>query len=50
LIEKLLTASYVWQVGVWSGVMLVGGLVLVYIRSGRTVTDDIKTIFKHGKR
>jgi hypothetical protein len=50
LAEKLLTGSFVWQVGVWVGVLFVGGLVLVYIRSGRTVADDIKIIFKNGKR
>lgn len=36
LAEKLLTANFVWQTGVWAGLLLVGGLVLVYIRSGRT--------------
>jgi hypothetical protein len=50
LAEKILLSAFVWQVGVWSGVLFVGGLVLVYIRSGRTVSDDINTIFKHGKR
>jgi len=49
LAEKLLTKGFVWPVGVWSGVLFVGGLVLVYIRSGRTVADDLKTILKHGK-
>ena len=48
--EKLLTASFVWPMGLWAGALFVGGLVLVYIRSGRTVTDDIKTILKHGKK
>lgn len=50
LAEKLLTRSFVWQAGVWAGVVFVGGLVLVYIRSGRTVAEDIKIIFKHGKK
>ena len=34
----------------WSAILFVGGIVLVYIRSGRTVADDIKTIFKHGRK
>lgn len=38
-----------WQTG-WSASLFVGGLVLVYIRSGRTVTEDIKSIFKHGRK
>lgn len=50
LAEKLLTVSFVWPVGVWSGLLFVGGLILVYIRSGRTASEDLKTIFKHGKR
>ncbi len=50
LLEKVLTGSYAWPVGVWSGVLFVGGLILVYIRSGRTVTEDIKNIQKHGKK
>jgi len=50
LVEKLLIVDFVWQVGVWSGVLFVGGLVLVYIRSGRTVADDLKTILKYGKK
>jgi len=50
LAEKLLLNTYSWKVGVWCGILFVGGLVLVYIRSGRTVIDDIKTIFKNGKR
>jgi len=50
LAEKLLTMSFVWQAGVWVGLLFVGGLILVYIRSGRTATDDIKIIFKRGKK
>lgn len=50
LAEKLLIGGFVWSMGVWAGVMFVGGLILVYIRSGRTVTEDVKTIFKHGKK
>jgi hypothetical protein len=50
LAEKLLTASFVWPMGVWGGMMFVGGIVLVYIRSGRTVSEDLKTILKRGKR
>lgn len=49
LAEKLLIASFDIWVGVWTAMLFVGGLVLVYIRSGRTVADDIKIIFKHGK-
>jgi len=37
----------IWSVG---GGVVCGGLVLVYIRSGRTVSDDIKIVFKHGKK
>lgn len=50
LIEKILIANYSWQVGVFAGVLFGTGLVLVYIRSGRTASDDLKTILKHGKR
>lgn len=50
MVEKLLTTSFVWQAGVWGGGLLVGGLILVYIRSGRTVADDIQILFKHGKK
>jgi hypothetical protein len=50
LAERLLIKDFVWPVAVWSGVMFVGGLVIVYIRSGRTVAEDIKSIFKHGKK
>jgi hypothetical protein len=34
----------------WGSLLFVGGLVLVYIRSGRTVAEDIKNIFKHGRK
>lgn len=36
----------------WAFGLLVGGLVLVYIRSGRTIQDDINNIFKtkHGRK
>lgn len=50
LAEKLLTKSFAWTYGVWAGVLFVGGLILVYIRSGRTVAEDFKIIFKHGKK
>jgi uncharacterized membrane protein len=50
LAEKLLIGGYMWPVGVWSGVLFGTGLILVYIRSGRTATDDLKTILKHGKK
>ena len=48
--ELWLNRSLTWQYGLWSGMLFVGGLVLVYIRSGRTVKDDIKIVFKHGKK
>lgn len=35
---------------VWGVIVLVGGLVLVYIRSGRTASEDIKNILKHGRK
>lgn len=38
-----------WNV-LWGVMLFVGGLVLVYIRSGRTVAEDIKTIFKNGRK
>jgi len=50
LAEKLLIGGFLWTIGVWVGAMFVVGLVLVYIRSGRTVAVDVKTIFKHGKK
>ena len=49
-VEKILIDGLSWQYGLWSGILFVGGLILVYIRSGRTVADDIKYIFNHGKR
>lgn len=36
LVEKLLLTSFVWQIGLWACVLIVGGLFLVYIRSGKT--------------
>ncbi|HAI22331.1 TPA: hypothetical protein DCL92_00845, partial [Candidatus Collierbacteria bacterium] len=50
LAEKIMTGNYFWTVGLWSGMLFVGGLVLVYIRSGRTITEDLKNILKNGKR
>jgi len=50
LVEQWLKRSFSWPYGVWAGALFVGGLVLVYIRSGRTVSDDIKIVFKHGKK
>jgi hypothetical protein len=35
---------------IWGMLLFVGGLVMVYIRSGRTVGEDIKIIFKNGKK
>ncbi len=34
----------------WGSLLFVAGIVLVYIRSGRTVNEDIKIIFKHGRK
>ena len=50
LVEKIMTVSYYWPIGLWSGILFVGGLVLVYIRSGRTITEDLKNILKNGKK
>jgi hypothetical protein len=50
LAERLLIGSYDWRVGLSSGILFVAGFVLVYIRSGRTVAEDIKNITKHGQR
>ncbi len=50
LAETMLTKTFVWSSGVLASVLFVGGLVLVYIRSGRTLVEDIKTILKHGKK
>jgi len=50
LIELIVGKNLSWRYGLWSGLLFVGGLILVYIRSGRTVADDIKIIFKHGKK
>ena len=50
LAETLLLNICSWVCIIWVIVLFVGGVVLVYIRSGRTVAEDIKTIFKHGKR
>lgn len=35
---------------VWGVILLIWGVVLVYIRSGRTWSDDIKIISKHGRK
>ena len=50
LTEKILLSSFSWRVGLWAGMLLVGGQILVYIRSGRTIKDDLKIIFKNGKK
>lgn len=49
-IEKILMGGVGWEDILRSGVLFVGGLVLVYIRSGRVASDDIKNFVKHGKR
>jgi len=49
-LEKALLSSFSWTDGLWVGALFVGGIVLVYIRSGRTLRDDINIIFKHGKK
>lgn len=50
LVEKIMIGNYFWTVGLWSGILFVGGLVLVYIRSGRTAMEDLKNILKNGKK
>ncbi|HCQ31124.1 TPA: hypothetical protein DIU27_01915 [Candidatus Collierbacteria bacterium] len=51
LVETLLVFRQ-FSIGsnLWSVFLFVGGIVLVYIRSGRTATEDIKIIFKHGRK
>ncbi len=50
LVEQILNNGVgLWE-AIWSAGLFVGGLVLVYIRSGRTVAEDIKTILKHGRK
>ena len=49
ILERLILRQISWGSMAWGGLLLVGGLVLVYIRSGRTVAEDIKYIFKHGR-
>jgi hypothetical protein len=50
LLEKILfgRVTLVWIL--WGVALFVGGVVLVYIRSGRTWSEDIKIIFKHGRK
>lgn len=36
VLENLLARGLSWRMGFWAGMLLVGGLILVYIRSGRT--------------
>lgn len=50
LTERLVNGRGSFGGVIWALGLLVGGLVLVYIRSGRTVTDDIKYIFQHGRK
>lgn len=49
IIENILFRSVSLVAILWGIFLFVGGLVLVYIRSGRTVSEDIKIIFKNGK-
>ncbi|EKD52591.1 MAG: hypothetical protein ACD_61C00297G0001, partial [uncultured bacterium] len=50
LIEGLLLRRVTAGLLIWAGLLFVGGMVLVYIRSGRTASEDIKTILKHGRK
>lgn len=50
IVERLIFKQISLGSVLWGGLLLVGGLVLVYIRSGRTVAEDIKNIFKHGRK
>lgn len=48
-LELLLNWKMNWWVFLWGFVLFVGGVVLVYIRSGRTAAEDIKIILRHAK-
>jgi len=50
IIEMILFGKMNLVAVLWGVSMFVGGIVMVYIRSGRTVAEDIKIIFKHGKK
>lgn len=50
LVENLLFGRVGLISGLWSLCLFVGGPVLVYIRSGRTIKDDIKLITKNGRK
>ncbi len=50
LIERLMFGHLSLAECLWSVLLFVGGLVLVYIRSGRTATEVIKIILKHGRK
>jgi len=51
LFEKLMINRQISLVtGLWCAFLFVAGIVLVYIRSGRTATEDIKIILKHGRK
>ncbi|PIP86016.1 hypothetical protein COW83_01125 [Candidatus Collierbacteria bacterium CG22_combo_CG10-13_8_21_14_all_43_12] len=48
--ERWMLGQFNLPNGVWGTVLFVGGIVLVYIRSGRTVAEDIKIVLKHGRK
>ncbi|KKT29512.1 MAG: hypothetical protein UW41_C0028G0010 [Candidatus Collierbacteria bacterium GW2011_GWC2_44_18] len=48
--ERLMLGEFNVLVGLWATALFVGGIILVYIRSGRTVAEDIKIILKHGRK
>ncbi|KKT40136.1 hypothetical protein A3K29_04520 [Candidatus Collierbacteria bacterium RIFOXYB2_FULL_46_14] len=50
LVERLMFRGFDLTVCLWSTFLFVGGMVLVYIRSGRTASEDIKIILKHGRK
>ncbi len=51
LAEELLLGVFGWGTSAPGAfILFVSGLILVYIRSGRTAKEDINTIFRHGKK
>ena len=48
-LEKLILKRIIAVELLWGLLLFVLGFVLVYIRSGRTVAEDIKIILKHGR-
>lgn len=49
-IEVLLTKTLDLRSSLWSAALFVGGFVIVYIRSGRTLQEEFRNILKNGKK